>query len=50
MVSMGLQLVGYIVAFLGYIGTLTTTLLPNWKISSYIGSSIVTAVSFTKGL
>ncbi|NWX18174.1 CLD2 protein, partial [Aegotheles bennettii] len=50
MVSMGLQLLGYTVAFLGYIGTLTATLLPSWKTSSYIGSSIVTAVSFTKGL
>uniref|UniRef100_A0A8C4JCI4 Claudin n=1 Tax=Dromaius novaehollandiae TaxID=8790 RepID=A0A8C4JCI4_DRONO len=50
MVSTGLQLVGYTVAFLGYVGTLTTTLLPTWKISSYIGSSIVTAVGFTKGL
>ncbi|XP_013815278.2 claudin-2 [Apteryx mantelli] len=50
MVSVGLQLVGYTMAFLGYIGTLTTTLLPSWKISSYIGSSIVTAVGFTKGL
>ncbi|KAM6322925.1 CLD2 protein, partial [Podargus strigoides] len=50
MVSMGLQLLGYAVAFLGYIGTLTATLLPSWKTSSYIGSSIVTAVSFTKGL
>ncbi|NXT01671.1 CLD2 protein, partial [Jacana jacana] len=50
MVSMGLQLLGYAIAFLGYIGTLITTLLPTWKISSYIGSSIVTAVSFTKGL
>ncbi|KFV56811.1 Claudin-2, partial [Tyto alba] len=50
MVSMGLQLLGYAVAFLGSIGTLTATLLPSWKTSSYIGSSIVTAVSFTKGL
>ncbi|NXR80200.1 CLD2 protein, partial [Pycnonotus jocosus] len=50
MASMGLQLVGYTVAFLGYLGTLTATLLPSWKVSSYIGSSIVTAISFTKGL
>ncbi|NXX43352.1 CLD2 protein, partial [Tricholaema leucomelas] len=50
MVSVGLQLLGYTVAFLGYIGTLTATLLPSWKVSSHIGSSIVTAVSFTKGL
>ncbi|XP_057285572.1 claudin-2 [Pezoporus wallicus] len=50
MVSMGLQLLGYAVAFLGYIGTLVATLLPSWKTSSYVGASIVTAVSFTKGL
>ncbi|NXC73579.1 CLD2 protein, partial [Anhinga anhinga] len=50
MVSMGLQLLGYAMAFLGYIGTLIAMLLPSWKTSSYIGSSIVTAVSFTKGL
>ncbi|XP_010180213.1 PREDICTED: claudin-2 [Mesitornis unicolor] len=50
MVSMGLQLLGYAIAFLGYIGTLTATLLPSWKTSAYIGSSIVTAVSFTRGL
>ncbi|KFR10752.1 claudin-2 [Opisthocomus hoazin] len=50
MVSMGLQLLGYAMAVMGYIGTLTTTLLPSWKTSSYIGASIVTAVSFTKGL
>ncbi|XP_061862771.1 claudin-2 [Colius striatus] len=50
MVSMGLQLLGYAVAFLGYVGTLTATLLPSWKSSAYVGASIVTAVSFTKGL
>ncbi|XP_074864165.1 claudin-2 [Carettochelys insculpta] len=50
MVSMGLQLVGYILAGLGLLGTVITTILPTWKNSSYIGASIVTAVGFTKGL
>ncbi|KAG8144755.1 hypothetical protein E2320_013200 [Naja naja] len=50
MVSVGLQLVGYILGLLGLLGTLIATLLPNWRISSYIGSSIVTAVGFSKGL
>ncbi|NXX87120.1 CLD2 protein, partial [Urocolius indicus] len=50
MVSMGLQLLGYALAFLGSVGTLTATLLPSWKTSSYVGASIVTAVSFSKGL
>uniref|UniRef100_A0A8C8SM58 Claudin n=1 Tax=Pelusios castaneus TaxID=367368 RepID=A0A8C8SM58_9SAUR len=49
-VSVGLQLMGYILALLGLLGTVITTLLPNWKNSSYIGASIVTAVGFTKGL
>ncbi|XP_032628076.1 claudin-2 [Chelonoidis abingdonii] len=50
MISVGLQLVGFILAGLGLLGTVITTLLPNWKNSSYIGASIVTAVGFTKGL
>lgn len=50
MVSVGLQLVGYILGLLGLLGTLIATLLPNWRISSYVGSSIVTAVGFSKGL
>ncbi|XP_006139640.2 claudin-2 [Pelodiscus sinensis] len=50
MVSVGLQLVGYILAGLGLLGTVITTLLPSWKNSSYIGASIVTAVGFTRGL
>ncbi|CAM4601454.1 unnamed protein product [Lepidochelys olivacea] len=50
MISVGLQLVGYILAGLGLLGTVITTLLPSWKKNSYIGSSIVTAVGFTRGL
>lgn len=50
MVSIRLQLAGYILGLLGLLGTLIATLLPSWWISSYIGSSIVTAVGFSKGL
>ncbi|KAL7979638.1 hypothetical protein Chor_004796 [Crotalus horridus] len=50
MVSVRLQLAGYILGLLGLLGTLIATLLPSWRISSYIGSSIVTAVGFSKGL
>ncbi|XP_069469930.1 claudin-2 [Ambystoma mexicanum] len=50
MASVGLQLMGYILGMLGMLGTIIATLLPNWKNSSYIGTSIVTAVGFTKGL
>ncbi|XP_042334097.1 LOW QUALITY PROTEIN: claudin-2 [Sceloporus undulatus] len=50
MASVGLQLVGYILGLLGLLGTVIATLLPGWKTSSYIGTSIVTAVGFSKGL
>ncbi|XP_063169667.1 claudin-2 [Candoia aspera] len=50
MVSVGLQLAGYILGLLGLLGALVATLLPSWRTSSYIGSSIVTAIGFSKGL
>ncbi|KAJ7310322.1 hypothetical protein JRQ81_007228 [Phrynocephalus forsythii] len=50
MASVGLQLVGYLLGLLGLAGTLIATLLPGWRTSSHVGSSIVTAVGFSKGL
>ncbi|OCT67242.1 claudin-2 [Xenopus laevis] len=50
MASVGLQMMGYFMGILGLIGTVVATLLPTWKVSSYVGASIVTAVGFSKGL
>nr|XP_056715749.1 claudin-2 [Euleptes europaea] len=50
MVSVGLQLLGYVFGLLGLLGALIATLLPSWRTNSYIGASIVTAVGFSKGL
>lgn len=50
MASVGLQMMGYFMAVLGLLGAVIATLLPDWKVSSYIGASIVTAVGFNKGL
>ncbi|XP_063287346.1 claudin-2 [Pelobates fuscus] len=50
MVSVGLQMVGYVLSILGLTGTVIATVMPSWKVSSYIGASIVTAVGFSKGL
>ncbi|XP_019061607.1 claudin-2 isoform X1 [Fukomys damarensis] len=50
MVSLGIQLVGYILGLLGLLGTIIAMLLPSWRTSSYVGASIVTAVGFSKGL
>ncbi|XP_042124648.1 claudin-2 isoform X1 [Peromyscus maniculatus bairdii] len=50
MASLGVQLVGYVLGLLGLLGTSIAMLLPNWRTSSYVGASIVTAVGFSKGL
>ncbi|KAM9325516.1 claudin-2 [Gastrophryne carolinensis] len=50
MTSIGAQMMGYFMAVLGLIGTVIATLMPEWKVSSYVGASIVTAVGFSKGL
>lgn len=50
MVSVGLQLVGYVLGLFGLLGALIATVLPSWKTNSYIGSSIVTAVGYSQGL
>ncbi|XP_063791664.1 claudin-2 [Pseudophryne corroboree] len=50
MTSVGVQMMGYFMAVLGLIGAVIATLLPEWKVSSYVGASIVTAVGFNKGL
>ncbi|KAM8964691.1 claudin-2 [Sarcophilus harrisii] len=50
MVSLGLQLLGYILGLVGLVGTLVAMLLPSWRTGSYVGASIVTAVGFSKGL
>ncbi|XP_020820417.1 LOW QUALITY PROTEIN: claudin-1 [Phascolarctos cinereus] len=50
MANAGLQLLGFILAFLGWIGTIVSTALPQWKISSYAGDNIVTAQAIYEGL
>ncbi|XP_041034592.1 claudin-1-like [Carcharodon carcharias] len=50
MANSGLQLMGFALAFLGWIGIITSTALPQWKTSSYAGENIVTAQSIYEGL
>lgn len=50
MANAGLQLLGFILAFLGWIGTIVSTALPQWKIYSYAGDNIVTAQAIFEGL
>ncbi|XP_064503152.1 claudin-14 [Pseudopipra pipra] len=50
MASSALELLGFSLSLLGLIGTLVATLLPHWWRTAHVGTNIVTAVSYTKGL
>ncbi|KAK5601148.1 hypothetical protein CRENBAI_003536 [Crenichthys baileyi] len=50
MVSMGRQMLGFILAIVGFLGTILTCSLPMWKVTAFIGANIVTAQIIWEGL
>ncbi|NWZ99735.1 CLD14 protein, partial [Nesospiza acunhae] len=50
MASWALELLGFSLSLLGFIGTLIATILPHWWRSAHVGTNILTAVSYVKGL
>ncbi|NXG00625.1 CLD14 protein, partial [Sakesphorus luctuosus] len=50
MASSALELLGFSLSLLGLIGTLITTLLPHWWRTAHVGTDIITAVGYTRGL
>nr|XP_033803301.1 claudin-14 [Geotrypetes seraphini] len=50
MVSSAGQLLGFVVALLGLFGTFVTTVLPHWRRTAHVGTNIITAVAYMKGL
>ncbi|XP_038615407.1 claudin-3 [Tachyglossus aculeatus] len=48
--SMGLELTGVALAVLGWLGTILCCALPMWKVTAFIGVSIVTAQTIWEGL
>ncbi|CAM4428537.1 claudin-14 [Caretta caretta] len=50
MASMAVQLLGFLLSLFGLIGTLITTILPHWWRMAYVGTNIITAVAYMKGL
>lgn len=50
MASMAVQLLGFFLGLLGFAGTVVATLLPHWRSTAYVGSNIITATSYMKGL
>ncbi|NWX31913.1 CLD14 protein, partial [Notiomystis cincta] len=50
MASWAVELLGFSLSLLGLIGTLIATVLPHWWRSAHVGSNIITAVAYVKGL
>ncbi|XP_019945411.1 claudin-14 [Paralichthys olivaceus] len=50
MASMAVQLLGFFLGLLGFVGTMVVTLLPHWRTTAYVGSNIITATAYMKGL
>lgn len=50
MANAGVQLLGFVLAFLGFIGLIVSTIMAEWKASSYAGDNIITAQSMYEGL
>ncbi|NXY81430.1 CLD14 protein, partial [Alcedo cyanopectus] len=50
MASSALQLLGFSLSLLGLIGTLIATILPHWWRTAHVGTNIITAVAYMKGL
>lgn len=50
MANSGLQILGFSLALLGVIGLIVGTILPQWKMSAYVGDNIITAVAMYEGL
>ncbi|XP_057684969.1 claudin-4-like [Corythoichthys intestinalis] len=50
MVSLGRQMLGFILACIGFVGTIIVCALPMWKVTAFIGANIVTAQVIWEGL
>lgn len=50
MASQGIQIMGMITALLGWLGVIIACGLPQWKVTAFIGSNIVTAQIMWEGI
>lgn len=50
MASMGMQLLGCILALFGWIGVIIVCALPMWSVTAFIGTNIVTSQIFWEGI
>lgn len=45
-----MQLLGFTLSLIGMIGLIVGTIMPQWKMSAYVGDNIITAVAMYQGL
>ncbi|KAM6222193.1 claudin-8 [Rhynchocyon petersi] len=50
MATSAIQIVGLVLGGIGMVGTLATTIMPQWKVSAFVGSNIVVAENRWEGL
>uniref|UniRef100_A0A8C1VDT4 Claudin n=1 Tax=Cyprinus carpio TaxID=7962 RepID=A0A8C1VDT4_CYPCA len=50
MASLGLQILGVALSFVGLLGSIITCALPMWRVTAFIGNNIVTAQIIWEGL
>ncbi|XP_029929422.1 claudin-1 [Myripristis murdjan] len=50
MANAGIQLLGFALAFIGFMGLIAATIMAEWKASSYAGDNIITAQAMYEGL
>uniref|UniRef100_A0A3P8NYP1 Claudin n=1 Tax=Astatotilapia calliptera TaxID=8154 RepID=A0A3P8NYP1_ASTCA len=50
MASQGLQILGVLLAFFGWLGAIITCGLPMWRVTAFVGANIVTAQVIWEGL
>jgi len=50
MVSGGRQILGMVLAVIGFLGSIIICALPNWKVTAFIGANIITAQTTWEGL
>ncbi|XP_072901018.1 claudin-14-like isoform X2 [Hemitrygon akajei] len=50
MANMGIQITGFCLGLLSLFGTLIATILPHWCRTAHVGTDIITAMEFMKGL
>ncbi|KAL4631107.1 claudin-7-A [Arapaima gigas] len=50
MANSGIQLLGFSLSLVGVVGLIVGTILPQWKMSAYVGDNIITAVAMYQGL